>query len=157
MEKIARFPGGEKGVESCHVFGCHGFFFFFFGMAGTPTKRSEKEKIRGSCDFLSTKGRKNNKPYPFCPQMTLCSSPKPLSFWDPELLFFRRGNLQGPGFLGMRSGWGSPNGKERNFKNGARKKVRIRAGRKQLTKLSVAENGPFGTPFLTQRIPPLVA
>ena len=26
MEKIARFPGGEKGAESCHVSGCHGFF-----------------------------------------------------------------------------------------------------------------------------------
>ena len=25
MEKIARFPGGEKGTESCHVSGCHGF------------------------------------------------------------------------------------------------------------------------------------
>ena len=24
--KIARFPGGEKSVESCHVSGCHGFF-----------------------------------------------------------------------------------------------------------------------------------
>ena len=29
VEKIARFPGGEKSVESCHVCGCHGFFFFF--------------------------------------------------------------------------------------------------------------------------------
>ena len=26
VEKIARFPGGEKSVESCHVSGCHGFF-----------------------------------------------------------------------------------------------------------------------------------
>ena len=26
VEKIARFPGGEKGVESCHVCGCHGCF-----------------------------------------------------------------------------------------------------------------------------------
>ena len=26
LEKIARFPGGEKSVESCHVSGCHGFF-----------------------------------------------------------------------------------------------------------------------------------
>ena len=26
VEKIARFPGGEKGEESCHVSGCHGFF-----------------------------------------------------------------------------------------------------------------------------------
>ena len=25
MVKIARFPGGEKSVESCHVCGCHGF------------------------------------------------------------------------------------------------------------------------------------
>ena len=24
MEKLARFPGGEKIVESCHVSGCHG-------------------------------------------------------------------------------------------------------------------------------------
>ena len=27
VEKVARFPGGEKSVESCHVCGCHGFFF----------------------------------------------------------------------------------------------------------------------------------
>ena len=26
LEKIARFPGSEKSVESCHVSGCHGFF-----------------------------------------------------------------------------------------------------------------------------------
>ena len=26
VEKFARFPGGEKSVESCHVCGCHGFF-----------------------------------------------------------------------------------------------------------------------------------
>ena len=26
VEKFARLPGGEKGVESCHVSGCHGFF-----------------------------------------------------------------------------------------------------------------------------------
>ena len=26
VEKIARFPGGEKSVEPCHVSGCHGFF-----------------------------------------------------------------------------------------------------------------------------------
>ena len=26
VEKIARFPGGEKSLESCHVCGCHGFF-----------------------------------------------------------------------------------------------------------------------------------
>ena len=26
MEKIVRFPGGERGVESCHVCGCRGFF-----------------------------------------------------------------------------------------------------------------------------------
>ena len=26
VEKIARFPGREKSVESCHVSGCHGFF-----------------------------------------------------------------------------------------------------------------------------------
>ena len=26
VEKFARFPGGEKRVESCHVSGCHGFF-----------------------------------------------------------------------------------------------------------------------------------
>ena len=26
VEKIARFPDGEKGAESCHVSGCHGFF-----------------------------------------------------------------------------------------------------------------------------------
>ena len=26
VEKIARFLGGEKSVESCHVSGCHGFF-----------------------------------------------------------------------------------------------------------------------------------
>ena len=26
VEKIAPFPGGEKSAESCHVFGCHGFF-----------------------------------------------------------------------------------------------------------------------------------
>ena len=25
VEKIARFPGGEKSAESCHVSGCHGF------------------------------------------------------------------------------------------------------------------------------------
>ena len=25
VEKIARFPGGGKGAESCHVCGCHGF------------------------------------------------------------------------------------------------------------------------------------
>ena len=25
VEKIARCPGGEKSVESCHVCGCHGF------------------------------------------------------------------------------------------------------------------------------------
>ena len=27
LEKIARFPGGEKRVKSCYVCGCHGFFF----------------------------------------------------------------------------------------------------------------------------------
>ena len=26
VEKIARFPDGEKGAESCHVCGCHGSF-----------------------------------------------------------------------------------------------------------------------------------
>ena len=26
VEKIARFPGGEKGAESCHACACHGFF-----------------------------------------------------------------------------------------------------------------------------------
>ena len=26
VEKIARFPGGGKSVESCHVCGCHGNF-----------------------------------------------------------------------------------------------------------------------------------
>ena len=26
MEKIGRFPGREKSVESCHVSGYHGFF-----------------------------------------------------------------------------------------------------------------------------------
>ena len=26
VEKIARFPGGEKCVRSCHISGCHGFF-----------------------------------------------------------------------------------------------------------------------------------
>ena len=26
MEKIAPFPGGGKSVESCNVYGCHGFF-----------------------------------------------------------------------------------------------------------------------------------
>ena len=26
MEKIARFPGGEKHAESCRVSGCHGIF-----------------------------------------------------------------------------------------------------------------------------------
>ena len=26
VEKIARFPGGEKGAESCHACGCHGYF-----------------------------------------------------------------------------------------------------------------------------------
>ena len=26
MERIARFPGREKSVESCHVSGCHGSF-----------------------------------------------------------------------------------------------------------------------------------
>ena len=26
MENFARFPGGEKRVESCHVSGCQGFF-----------------------------------------------------------------------------------------------------------------------------------
>ena len=26
LENIARFPSGEKSVESCHVCGCHGFF-----------------------------------------------------------------------------------------------------------------------------------
>ena len=25
MEKLPRFPGGEKSAESCHVSGCHGF------------------------------------------------------------------------------------------------------------------------------------
>ena len=29
VEKIPRFPGGEKCAESCHVFGCHGFLNFF--------------------------------------------------------------------------------------------------------------------------------
>ena len=27
VQKIARFPRGETGAESCHVFGCHGFSF----------------------------------------------------------------------------------------------------------------------------------
>ena len=27
MENIARFRGGERSVESCHVSGCHVFFF----------------------------------------------------------------------------------------------------------------------------------
>ena len=43
VEKVARFPGGEKGVESCHVSGCHGFFcpdtcfetFWKVGVSGT--------------------------------------------------------------------------------------------------------------------------
>ena len=26
VEKIARFPGGDKSAESRHVSGCHGFF-----------------------------------------------------------------------------------------------------------------------------------
>ena len=26
VEKIARFLGGEKSVEGCHVSGCHGSF-----------------------------------------------------------------------------------------------------------------------------------
>ena len=25
VEKVARFTGGEKSAESCHVSGCHGF------------------------------------------------------------------------------------------------------------------------------------
>ena len=26
LERLAGLPGGEKGVESCHVSGCYGFF-----------------------------------------------------------------------------------------------------------------------------------
>ena len=44
VEKIARFPGGEKGAESCHVCGCHGFsattlifFSLFFGQKARTT------------------------------------------------------------------------------------------------------------------------
>ena len=28
LEKIVRFPGGQKSVKSCHISGCHGFFRF---------------------------------------------------------------------------------------------------------------------------------
>ena len=40
VEKIARFPGGEKNVESCHVCGCHGFFApeIFVGFKGGTEK-----------------------------------------------------------------------------------------------------------------------
>ena len=50
-EKIARFPGGEKTVESWHVSGCHGFFFFgpdkdtrqnHFAMRNAQANRQEK-------------------------------------------------------------------------------------------------------------------
>ena len=34
VEKIARFPGGEKSAESCHACGCHGFFGPNFGVSG---------------------------------------------------------------------------------------------------------------------------
>ena len=34
VEKIARFPGGENSVESCHVSGCHGYIRSEYGLTG---------------------------------------------------------------------------------------------------------------------------
>ena len=42
IKKIARFPVGEKSAESCHVSGCHGFFFGpkFLACSDSPSSRS---------------------------------------------------------------------------------------------------------------------
>ena len=46
VEKIARFPGGEESVESCHVCGCHGVFgpdcsfFLISRLSGSYLRRS---------------------------------------------------------------------------------------------------------------------
>ena len=52
VEKIARLPGGEKSVESCHASGCHGFFFLTL-----PQEESGKRSLAKKCRSI----RKNDQ------------------------------------------------------------------------------------------------
>ena len=49
VEKIARFPGGEICVKSCHVSGCHGFFSVpIFSGIHSPKNYSTRIRLRFS-------------------------------------------------------------------------------------------------------------
>ena len=70
VEKIARFLGGVKSAESCHVSGCHGFFGpdlggFKKALRGQSNPPKHPKKFSGnvspSSRGHSIKGRKNNK------------------------------------------------------------------------------------------------
>ena len=53
VEKMVRFPGGERCVKSCHVSGCHGSFFF-----------SGPNKYMSNGIFMQT--RDKNRSTPLC-------------------------------------------------------------------------------------------
>ena len=53
MEKIARFPGGEKIAESCQVSGCHGFWGALIGTEFGEGYATKQKSVKRSAFSLN--------------------------------------------------------------------------------------------------------